>query len=140
MGHVADLVHQIAFALGLPLTRVLDTRTGRGVCGHADVSRYYPASMGHTDPGPAFPWVRILEAPPAPPAATNLVGMEFIYRNPKNGGVYYTNGTHQVHLSKIQWDLYVFSAAIAGSHIPDLGNLSPEQLDAVARIPLVGAL
>lgn len=67
VGHVADLVRQAAAKLGVPLVRTTDTRPGnRGVCGHVDVSRYHPESMGHTDPGPNFPWDRVLSAAPAP--------------------------------------------------------------------------
>lgn len=41
---------------GIPTAHITDPRTGTGICGHADVSRYYPASLGHTDPGDGFPW------------------------------------------------------------------------------------
>lgn len=65
---VADLARQAAAKFGIPFSRVTDSRPPhRGVCGHVDVSRYYPASQGHTDPGPNFPWDRIFNLPaPAP--------------------------------------------------------------------------
>lgn len=34
---------------------------GRGVCSHADISRAFPGETDHTDPGPHFPWDRVLE-------------------------------------------------------------------------------
>lgn len=48
---------------GLPIVRLAPDRLeppNRGLCGHADVSVYHPASQGHTDPGAAFPWDEFL--------------------------------------------------------------------------------
>ncbi len=59
--NAAQLVRQAAARLGVPMTRTADSRPGnRGICGHVDVSRYYPASQGHTDPGEGFPWDEFL--------------------------------------------------------------------------------
>lgn len=67
VGIVAELVHQAAAKFSIPLVRTTDSRPpNRGVCGHVDVSRYYPASLGHTDPGPNFPWDRLFSNAPAP--------------------------------------------------------------------------
>jgi hypothetical protein len=57
----AELVRQAADLLGVPKTRTTDPRTGRGICGHVDVSRYFAASQGHTDPGVGFPWDHFLD-------------------------------------------------------------------------------
>lgn len=43
----------------IPLVRLVDrqVRTGRGICGHVDITNGFPEDNGsHTDPGPAFPW------------------------------------------------------------------------------------
>lgn len=57
----ASLLREAAQLLGVPMVRITDPRPGnRGICGHDDVSRYYPASGGHTDPGDGFPWDRFV--------------------------------------------------------------------------------
>lgn len=71
----AHLVRQACDLLGVPRVRITDPRNQRGICGHGDVSRYYADSMGHTDPGPAFPWAHFIDqvngnvvvTPPQPP-------------------------------------------------------------------------
>lgn len=52
--------HSACGRLTVPVTRILNPTNQRGVCGHGDVSRYYDASMGHTDPGTAFPWDKFM--------------------------------------------------------------------------------
>lgn len=73
---VADWCHRYK----IPAARLTpeQVRDGwAGLCGHNDVSKYHPASGGHTDPGPLFPWTGILARvrylvdlleQPAPPA------------------------------------------------------------------------
>lgn len=71
----ADLTAQACRKLDVPMVRVTDTRYGgpRGICGHGDVSAFHSSSLGHTDPGPHFPWDGFLAAvtggttDPAPP-------------------------------------------------------------------------
>lgn len=50
---------------GIPAVRLTPAQVAtpgvKGICGHVDVSAVFPASMGHTDPGPNFPWVSFLE-------------------------------------------------------------------------------
>lgn len=59
----ADLTRQLCDLFGIPKVRINDPRPGnKGVCGHADVSRFYPQSQGHWDPGPHFPWVELMLA------------------------------------------------------------------------------
>lgn len=49
---------------GIPPVRLTPAQVAtpgvKGICGHVDVSAVFPASMGHTDPGPNFPWVSFL--------------------------------------------------------------------------------
>lgn len=70
----AELVRQAAAKFGIPVQRITDPRgASRGICGHVDVSRYFTASMGHTDPGPAFPWAEFIDrvrgSSPTPPTS-----------------------------------------------------------------------
>ncbi|HET6194116.1 MAG TPA: N-acetylmuramoyl-L-alanine amidase [Acetobacteraceae bacterium] len=62
---------------GIPITKLGagQTASGRGVCGHVDVS----GPGGHWDPGPSFPWSKVIAAaksggpvygPPPPPPWT----------------------------------------------------------------------
>lgn len=51
-----------ANAIPLEVVPVAGIRgTGRGVCSHADLSRAFPHETDHTDPGPGFPWDRVLQ-------------------------------------------------------------------------------
>ena len=63
--NAAELIRQAALRFHIPTgTRLTPNEVGagvRGICGHVDVSAVYPASQGHTDPGPGFPWVKFLE-------------------------------------------------------------------------------
>lgn len=52
----AATCREVGPLLGVPLRRITDPRGSRGICGHADVSRYHRESDGHYDPGPHFPW------------------------------------------------------------------------------------
>lgn len=63
MARGAALVAKLARLGSIPLTRITGPalRTGRGVCGHADINAVWHES-NHTDPGPHFPWVTFLDA------------------------------------------------------------------------------
>jgi len=59
--NVADWIAEEAKALGIPITRLNSTQAqsgGRGVCGHQDLGS---AGCGHSDPGPNWPWDKVLE-------------------------------------------------------------------------------
>lgn len=51
-----------AIQYGIPITHLTPDQVAtsgvRGICGHGDV--HAPASMGHYDPGPNFPWTAFL--------------------------------------------------------------------------------
>jgi hypothetical protein len=50
---------------GIPVTKLTPEQVRdrvSGFCGHGDVSVFFPQSLGHTDPGPRFPWPAFLAA------------------------------------------------------------------------------
>lgn len=57
----ADEVRRAARRLSVPAARIINPSKDRGICGHGDVSNYYTQSMGHTDPGVAFPWTKFMD-------------------------------------------------------------------------------
>lgn len=60
----ARLVASVCRRHEIPIRKLTPTevRDGeRGICGHVDVTRAFPAQGSHTDPGPAFPWQRYLD-------------------------------------------------------------------------------
>lgn len=79
---------RICLDLKIPVNHLTpeEVRDGvAGICGHGDVSVYFPKSQGHTDPAPNFPWqdfinrVRYIcsletEPPPLPPPSPNPGG------------------------------------------------------------------
>jgi hypothetical protein len=73
LSNCAAWIAEEAARYGLPITKLSPADAqgdGRGVCGHGDLGSW---GGGHTDPGPSFPWSRVLGgAPPAqssPPSA-----------------------------------------------------------------------
>lgn len=96
IANTRDLLRQVAPLLDVPIRRVTDTRPGapKGVCGHGDVSRYHPESMGHTDPGPNYPWARVLGTPESAPTpeVSHLI-KQFISVDGTN--VYFWDGSHR---------------------------------------------
>jgi hypothetical protein len=66
LANCAAWISEEAGRFGLPLTKLTPAQAqgdGRGVCGHQDLGSW---GGGHTDPGPAFPWSRVLGGSPAP--------------------------------------------------------------------------
>lgn len=62
LAHAADAVAQYALKYNLPIVRLTDDqlRNGRpGIVGHAQISAVWRES-DHTDPGPDFPWMRLI--------------------------------------------------------------------------------
>jgi hypothetical protein len=58
----ADAVAQYCRKYGLPCVHLTDAQLGsgaRGIVGHDQVTRVYQRSS-HTDPGPHFPWARLI--------------------------------------------------------------------------------
>lgn len=137
----SDIAAELARQKGVPFIRITNPPTGRGVCGHADVSRYYPSSQGHTDPGAQFPWAKFMGPQPTPDLPASVDDMtEFFYRNPVNGAIYHFAGNTRAHLNKTQQALLVLAAALEKPTrlIVDLGDLNAEQIQAMNRFPLVG--
>jgi hypothetical protein len=58
----------------------------RGVCGHVDLGA---AGGGHWDPGPSFPWDRVLAGSPGAPPGINL--------EDENVTAYFAANTHHVY-------------------------------------------
>lgn len=61
LANVADWIREECEYYGLPITKLSASQaqgSGRGVCGHVDLG---PAGGGHYDPGPNFPWSRVME-------------------------------------------------------------------------------
>ncbi len=59
----AELVADICKRHGIPIVKLggAGVRAGcAGICGHADVTEAYPDKGTHTDPGPEFPFGRLL--------------------------------------------------------------------------------
>lgn len=59
----AELAAAKVEAYGIPVVKLTPAgvRAGKlGFCGHIDVTRAFPGSGSHTDPGPGFPWPRYL--------------------------------------------------------------------------------
>jgi N-acetyl-anhydromuramyl-L-alanine amidase AmpD len=55
----AQLVAQLCHAWGIPAVRLAPSEIlhgARGIVGHVDVTRAYPGSGTHVDPGPRWPW------------------------------------------------------------------------------------
>lgn len=82
LDRLADWLRYNSHAYGIPLARITVEQlrgTGRGVCGHADISAAWKEST-HWDPGPDFPYDEVLrragggEAPrPADPPSRYVV-------------------------------------------------------------------
>lgn len=61
LSNVADWIREECDYYGLPVTKLsaADAQgSGRGVCGHADLGA---GGGGHWDPGPHFPWSRVMD-------------------------------------------------------------------------------
>ena len=59
--NVADWIREECEHYGLPITKLSanDAQgSGRGVCGHVDLGA---GGGGHWDPGPSFPWTRVMD-------------------------------------------------------------------------------
>lgn len=144
-----DLARTQAKQLGVPWVRIDDPRSEWGICGHADVSRYFDASMGHTDPGANFPWDSFLAGnfPPAPSLPDSLEGMtEFFWRDPKTTTIYHFAGNSNHALTPGNKALITLAAAREtepGSNPPvqksrrivDLGDLNPKQVEDMLKFP-----
>jgi N-acetyl-anhydromuramyl-L-alanine amidase AmpD/LysM repeat protein len=68
----ARLVARLCLRYRIPVQRLTPDQVrlgGRGLCGHADVTKAYPPGSGHTDPGPGFPWPDYLKMVQAEVAA-----------------------------------------------------------------------
>jgi N-acetyl-anhydromuramyl-L-alanine amidase AmpD/LysM repeat protein len=68
----ANLVARLCPRYRIPVQRLTPDQVrlgGRGLCGHADVTKAYPPGSGHTDPGPGFPWPDYLKMVQAEVAA-----------------------------------------------------------------------
>jgi N-acetyl-anhydromuramyl-L-alanine amidase AmpD len=60
----AKLVAQLCQAWSIPVVRLSPTEIAhgaRGIVGHVDVTRAFPGSGTHIDPGPRWPWARYLD-------------------------------------------------------------------------------
>lgn len=78
--NVADWIREECQFYGLPITRLSSGAaqgSGRGVCGHNDLGA---GGGGHWDPGPNFPWQRVIDLArgqaPAPTPTPEEEGVE----------------------------------------------------------------
>ena len=87
----AAWIREEANHFGIPLVKLSASQAQggvAGVCGHADLG---PAGGGHWDPGPDFPWDRVMDmakgggTPPPPPKPTYLEG-NMVCQDPVTGG------------------------------------------------------
>lgn len=73
----AALCADICRRNSIPIKRLSadEVKSGaKGICGHADVTKAFPALKGtHTDPGVSFPWTRYIELIIAADGLTHLV-------------------------------------------------------------------
>lgn len=143
------IARQVAKLMGVPWVQISDPRTQHGICGHVDVSRYYPESLGHSDPGPNFPWSDFLAgSDPQPPSLPDsLVGMtEFFWRDPATKTIYHFSGNSNHALTPVNMSLLTWAAANetepgtdppkpAPRKIVDLHDLKPEQVTAMLKFP-----
>jgi hypothetical protein len=89
----AGLVREACERFSIPMTKIGAAQVAAnvpGVCAHADVSAVYPASQGHTDPGPEFPWdkfMNLVAAPPVPSVADLLKLQQLIEENSVEHGM-----------------------------------------------------
>lgn len=124
--NAADLVHDAAWQLGVPVVKIHNTSDGapKGVCGHGDVSAYHSQSMGHTDPGPNFPWDEFIvasygihpEDPPLP-KPTRDETMNFI-QTPTVPAIATTNGqTKNIFGSPKEFAEHQWMAGVNGLYI-----------------------
>lgn len=61
LANLADWIREECEHYNLPITKLSASQaqgTGRGVCGHVDLGA---AGGGHYDPGPNFPWSRVMD-------------------------------------------------------------------------------
>jgi N-acetylmuramoyl-L-alanine amidase len=61
LANLADWIREECTHFGLPITKLSSSQaqgSGRGVCGHVDLGA---GGGGHWDPGPNFPWSRVME-------------------------------------------------------------------------------
>lgn len=79
--NVAAWIAEECAHYGIPITKLSSSQAqsgGRGVCGHVDLGA---AGGGHWDPGPSFPWSRVIDmakggggaAKPAAPVLGHLI-------------------------------------------------------------------
>ena len=61
--NAAELTAQLCKKYNLPVVHVtgIGVKAGKGICGHADITKGYAVAGGHTDPGANFPWVDFLK-------------------------------------------------------------------------------
>jgi hypothetical protein len=64
---------------------------GRGICSHESLGAW---GGGHWDPGPGFPWDRVLG--PAPPAVEDDEGANMVLHDLESGGIWVTDRTGAV--------------------------------------------
>lgn len=129
VGILADLVLQASNALSIPFQRITDSRSpNRGVCGHGDVSRYFPASMGHTDPGPNFPWDRIFSPHPLPAQEDEVFR---IIKGDKTNDLWLTNWLTKRRIADAAEQSEIVKAGITNG---DPGIVWPQRL--VDNIPV----
>ena len=81
LDNCAQWIAEESIALGIPIVRLTAAQaqgSGHGVCGHVDLGA---AGGGHHDPGPGFPWSRVIIAAQQyarPKEVTNLSALTSI--------------------------------------------------------------
>ena len=77
LANTADWIREECQHYGLPIEKISASAAqggGRGVCGHVDLGA---GGGGHWDPGPNFPWSRVMDMARggSPPAEEEIVGV-----------------------------------------------------------------
>ena len=105
LANLADWIREECQHYGLPITKLSANEaqgSGRGVCGHADLGA---GGGGHWDPGPNFPWSRVMDmarggstTTPEPIGADDMItavlkkngAIEVFVEKAETGNVYHT--------------------------------------------------
>lgn len=94
LANLADWIREECQYFGLPITKLSASQaqgSGKGVCGHVDLGA---GGGGHWDPGPNFPWSRVMEmartgtdAPPTKPEQPKSVDDQLVLVRKANGAL-----------------------------------------------------